>query len=235
MTINMDGPSDHTSVSDEPAQTIILADDPVMSQKASTAGFRESLVKDLRDMIIQAHKQAAASPDGRDFQTGLDKATLDRLVALYRKRHGQVFDQPLWSSMTDALLQEAANKPLPLADASELEYLRNARSFNLLKSNDLSQGCLIIDPQNHKNIATPIRSAAEGTHRDDFQDYAGSKWTRHQTGSYSPEPGNKSMLDEDLEHTGIRGATGGANYVPGGVAVTEEAMQTHSPEVIMAV
>lgn len=102
-----------------------------MNNKPSSFGFRESLARDLHNLILRAWSQSHFT--GRDLATGLDRNTLERLVALYRTKRGQMFDLDLWRALAECLLEEAASTPLPPEDNEaeeiEIEHLQQ-NSYN---------------------------------------------------------------------------------------------------------
>lgn len=179
-----------------------------LAQAASSNGFYDCLVRDLQQMLVRAHSAAAQSPDGCDVWTGLTKDILDKILALYARKHGAVFDATLYEAMSLALVTEASQKPLPSQSADEMErvYLRRGISP---KKGPGPQG--LSKPRSFQSLLedySPVKRSA--AHR-------------------------LNLREECFDRGDTIGGMAREEKVEGGIAVTEEAVTNHAPDIITAV
>lgn len=199
-----------TATTDSKAKDHLARNGSKLAVKASTAGFRDALIKDLKDMLERADHNARSSPDGFDYRTGLTKDLTERLLGLYAKKHGKVFDADLWRELSCSMIVEAQNTPLP--KESEEELRRSQLAFG-----SPTEGTGVTRPGSHADRG-PIET---------FPAHAGSSGLNHD-------------LNGDLAtftalhgpHDGRR--MGEEGHVRGGIAVTEEGLRNHAPDLITA-
>lgn len=177
-----------------------------LAVQASTSGFRESLIKDMQDMLVRAYKAADASPTASDPRTGLSKEICKKLLALYAKKHGQVFDMKLWDALNAAFLHEACDTPLPPDMAEDMVCMFEKRGHTMTHGTGFTG-------IGSKQSLQSILLAANG----------------------GGGTGIELVEEQECESVGHHGSRADEDHVRGGVAVTEEALGYHVPDLITAI
>ena len=208
LSLNTDGPRD----SQNSAKRTMLSTEHLqkhgvrLAVQASTNGFRESLIRDMQDMLVRAYKAADASPTASDPRTGLSKDICRKLLALYAKKHGQIFDMALWDALNEACLKEACNTPLPPDMADDMvEILQN-------RGHPMSHNTGLAGLGSKRSLQSILLEAnGSGDNSVDIAD------------------------EQECGATGRHGSRADEDYVRGGVAVTEEAIGYHVPDLMTAI
>jgi len=148
------------------------------------------------------------SGEGYDYRTGLTEETTAKLMALYAKTHGTVFDQNLWEALSNALIAEASSTPLPAMKADEVEQLYQRKGYTLNKDR-------------------PGEAVAKQRSFDTLQrDYDTNVTKTNGTARPSRIPVRGGRFSNRAERE---------DPVGDGVALTEEGLEHQVPDLIMAI